>query len=300
MREALKIHKTGKLHGNLLSLTGGGGIRNFHNKDASGRGFTWTENAANLSKLPLSPTTTPTIPSIALIIFLSFSIAEIFEKVGVFQDNHGIKAKEKADQFKEDYYFFGSDEDLDDKVERIWNSLGIWWRKNRQRNGFLRLSTWRKKFQFMIDLYGMQGFFATLQYLSFKHQFAIGCSVGMIFQRITLSVGNVAFFIYVASEMMYNLKKAGEEIYETEEFHNTIDAKSMNRRHTHRQWDLDNNVCSDAIDICCDCLEKVRYTVRRSFDTILDLLNEDDNPLDDGIGTAIVGVFFGVILKSVW
>ncbi len=292
MRENFIREKVGKLQGKLPTLNGGN-MKHFHNRITSRRDLSWTDHdVGDLSPVSLLPS----IPSIAIIILASFSLAEIMSFAGLFQDQHGIQAKAKADVFRENYLSGSDDDNFEDRFEQIGDAIGNWWQKNRKRNGLLRLSTWKRKVRFMIDLYGIQGFFGTLQYLSFKHQFAIGCSVGMIFQRVALSVGQAAFFVYVASEMMYNLKKASAEMQNDDDFHNIKDARGFD---SFRRHDFDKNVCGDAIEVCSDCLEKVRFTVRSSFDAIIAVLNEDNSPLDDSVGTAIVAVIFGVILKSI-
>jgi len=199
-----------KLPKNLLSLNGGGINRNFGSNKNTFASWAQTGSAAGIpqAQATLSPPIIPSIPVIALLTILSFALSEILNFCGIFHDEHGIKAKEKADRFKEEH--FHSD-DLEETVDRIWGSAEKWWYKNRRRGGVLRTSTWRRKWQFFVNLYSVEGLFGTIHYLSFKHQFAVGCTVGMVFQKLTLATINVGFFVYVASEMLYNLRGAAEE-----------------------------------------------------------------------------------------
>jgi hypothetical protein len=207
-----------------LSLTGGGGGRggngntgffrtNYNHNHNARRGFGWESPSLSTGR----DSTAQSISSIALIIFLSFTLAEIFERFfGLFQDDHGIRSKQNTDRWKEDFLSnpdHAEEVDWIDRFDKLFDNLEDWWRRNTQeKNGIFRLDTWKKKAHLLADVHSIFGTLGTLERLSFKHQFAIGCSVGMIFQQVAWGLGNAVFFVYVASEMMYNLKCAGEEI----------------------------------------------------------------------------------------
>ena len=321
----------------VLLLTGGGRGRggngdagffqtNYNHNHNARRGSGW--ESPSLS--PTRDSTAQSIPSIALIIFLSFTLAEILERFfGLFQDDHGIRSKQNTDRWKEDFLSnLDRPEEVDwiDRFDELVDNLGDWWRRNTQeKNGILRLDTWKKKAHLLVDVHSIFGTIGTLERLSFKHQFAIGCSVGMIFQPVAWGLGNAAFFVYVASEMMYNLKCAGEEININGAIDESDDGGTSRREYfsvrddSNRprprpraskyhpdKFDQDSNnnsLLSGAIHACSDCLENVRHTARNSFDAIADTFGEHQeemNALEDGIGTAIVGVAFGVLVKSLW
>ena len=335
MRDATIIQKGITTRQKVLLLTGGGRGRggngdagffqtNYNHNHNARRGSGW--ESPSLS--PTRDSTAQSIPSIALIIFLSFTLAEILERFfGLFQDDHGIRSKQNTDRWKEDFLSnLDRPEEVDwiDRFDELVDNLGDWWRRNTQeKNGILRLDTWKKKAHLLVDVHSIFGTIGTLERLSFKHQFAIGCSVGMIFQPVAWGLGNAAFFVYVASEMMYNLKCAGEEINingaidesddggtSRREYFSVRDDSNRPRSRASKyhpdKFDQDSNnnsLLSGAIHACSDCLENVRHTARNSFDAIADTFGENQeemNALEDGIGTAIVGVVFGVLVKSLW
>jgi len=234
----------------------------------------------------------PSIANIALLTFISFALAEIFNYCGIFQDDVGIKASRQADKFASEH--FDSD-DFEGTADRIGNTARNWWhRTRRSREKLFQLSTWKKKWNYILNLYNIKGLIGTLQCLSFKHQFAIGCTVGMLCQNVSLAAVSVGFYIYVASEMLYNLREAGrddEEYY----YANENEQTSPFRRGCEES---STNQITSAINVCSECLEGVRSSVRQSVDRIFQMLEGTDEDFDNGVGTVIVGAVFGVILKT--
>ena len=232
-----------------------------------------------LSQVPTTnPPMIPSIPSIALLAILSFSIAEILSYCGLFQDEYGLEAKEKADQFREDVF----DCDREVSIANLEYYARNWWEKNRKGpDGILCLSAWKKKCRFMFDLYTFGGIKSTLRYLSFKHQFAIGCTIGMISQRLTFATIRVGVFVFFASEIMYNVKTIPHESEEA--FYDDV----SNPR--------PSNVFENIISLCCDCLDRIRFTVKKSVDAVVEMFDGSD----DSIGTLIGGILFGLLLKSI-
>lgn len=244
---------------------------------------------------PCSPSEiVPSIANIALLTFISFALAEIFNYCGLFQDDDGIKASQQADKFASEH--FDSSDDFEGTADRIWNTAQNWWLRNkRSREKLFQLSTWKQKWNYILNLYNIKGFVGLVQCLAFKHQFAIGCTAGMLCQNISLAVISVGFYVYVASEMLYNLREAArdsdEEYYYANENRNTSPFRSGSKESF-------TNPITSAMNLCTECLEGVRTAVRQSVDRIFQMLEGTDEDFDNGVGTVIVGAVFGVVLKT--
>jgi len=328
----LNFGPTLTLEQRVLSLHRGGG---FYGRNKHG-GIPWDPRsyapiATSSSSAAVSSEIIPPLPQIALITLLSFTLAEILNFCGMFEDEEGIKAKQDADEFRKEY-FLDSDSDDDDqayykmetKMNNLWNAFQAWFHHNRTSSrGILRLSTWKNKYQFMVQYCNIMGPVGTLKFLSFKHQFGLGCTAGMVFQKIVLQSVNVVFFVYVGSEMLHNLKQARDLGKEEGGQEGTERTRSKSRE---RSWDnskddvhiLPSSLFNRAkyskkmqrkarnpLETAWDVLDSIRISVRSAVTQVMKILNgmseiddENDDLWDDSLGTIVVGVAVGVLIKS--
>jgi hypothetical protein len=279
------------LHSNPLRIRGGG---NFGRQNIYAR---YSEGASAATPSSVPSEVLPLVQNVALFTFISFAMAELLNYCGLFKDEDGIKASRQAEEFAEEH--FDSPDDFQATADRLWDTTQNWWTRNRRsRGGLLQLSTWKKKWHFLLNLYNMKGPRGTLQCLSFKHQFAIGCTIGMVCQQFSLATVSVAFYVYVASEMLYNLREAGRDFANDD----TNFYRTNENQHTSsygQNFDkTGTNKISNILNICSDCLEQVRSAVRQSADRVVTMLEGTDEDFDNGVGTIIAGAVFGLLLKS--
>ena len=234
----------------------------------------------------------PSIQNVAIFTFVSFAIAEVLNYCGLFQDAHGIKASRQAEEFATEH--FNSSDDFETTADRLWDTAQNWWTRNRRsKGGILQLSTWKKKWHFLLNLYNIKGLRGTLQCLSFKHQFAIGCTAGMVCQQFSLATLSVAFYVYVASEMLHNLREAGLK----KEFYRT-NRNQQTPLHGQKSDETPKNQLANTLNVCSECLERVRSAVRQSAGSLFQMLEGTDEDFDNGVGTIVAGAIFGLLLKT--
>ena len=159
-----------KVCANTLLSFRAGGISTFRKNNifCSG-GFGLTRNLEGLSISPPTPIIS-TFQSIAILTLLSFTIAEILNFCGIFRDENGMKGMEQKEKLKG--YLSTFDDDLEMGFEQILKSTRIWLNSSRKR--LFPLSKWWEKIKLLGRVYEILGPLGTIQYLSFKHQFAVG------------------------------------------------------------------------------------------------------------------------------
>jgi hypothetical protein len=255
-------------------------------------------NSSNANK-PISPSSLSLIITCAI---MSFAIAEILNYCGIFHDETGLEATRRKQSFLDISH------DFDSALEYILDGMDNWWMRNKfQKGGILQWSTWKDKVQRGIDLYTNRGFLGSLQCLSFKHQFAVGSTVGMLCQGISRTVASTTFLVFVASEMLQNIMKDsgdGGGMYHDDESYDDHDddddSKSILHRHGRYSDNHDIDHGTRIISLSLKCIQKIRSTIRQSMDAFVDFLNGTDEDFDNSIGTFIVGIGFGLLVKTIF
>mmetsp|Transcript_4850 Transcript_4850/g.7164 ORF Transcript_4850/g.7164 Transcript_4850/m.7164 type:complete len:399 (-) Transcript_4850:80-1276(-) len=166
---------------------------------------------------------------------VSLSLSEAFNYLGLFHDENGIRAKEAADQFFERHKQHSSN-DTSTVVESILSSLVIgildWVDVNvREEGGLLHLPTIVDKIEYLVQegrnisngsntnmntntsakkntvqwQYQWRRWKRRIQNMPFKHQFAIGTTLGMILHSGSVLISKVALITYMLSEVSYNI-----------------------------------------------------------------------------------------------
>jgi hypothetical protein len=287
----------------------------FHNNNR----FFSLENTRSASFFDSNPSSNsnPTLQGSILLILLSFALSELLSWFGLFQDSSGLGDQERAKQFGRTWFGNHNQDDaeneeyneatLEEKMDDLADSFRSWCRRSRKRGGIFHLPTWKKRLVGLSEacsLFGVYDTFHTV--LSFKHQFAIGCSVGMIFQQTAKMVMNIGLGVYVFSEIIYNIKKAGEEFkehdervysYSSDEDDDDDDSSRHSFERVHR--DVPTFGLSNTVNILLERLDQFRVEVRRRISSIGQPVDNSHHwYFDDSEGTAIVGAIVGIILKS--
>lgn len=249
-------------------------------------------NGASSHNIPSSSSCSdilPSLPNIILITAFSFALSEMLNFCGIFQDRPGRKGKQKSREFISQ---FDSDSDFDTNADRIFESIEGWWyRQRNQRGGIFQIKTWKRRFNAIWNVYQHLGFAGLLHHFSFKHQFAIGCTVGMIFHRLSMSLAMIGFYIYVGSEMLSNMQEfssdefSKNEMFPIPRYHPDDDNK-------------EDSIISNILEVSSSVLDRIRWAGRKAFQSLIQMLNDSDETFDNGVGTIIIGVVSGIILKS--
>jgi hypothetical protein len=259
----------------------------------------------------------PTLQGSILFVLFSFSLSEVLSWFGLFQDSRGLGDQERAKEFgrrwfpinDQDEFQTSRDEyngiNFEEKMEICIDSFRLWCSRSRKKGGIFHLPTWRKRLIGLSEAFSLFGVYDTFHTVfSFKHQFAIGCSLGMIFQQ-TVKMGlNIGLGVYVFSEIIYNIQKAGEEFKEHDERIYTYSSDDENDGASgypfdQSHLDMPSFGLSNAVSIVLDRLDQVRVEVRRILSSIQSIDSTNHHwYFDDSEGTAIVGAIVGIILKS--
>ena len=257
----------------------------------------------------------PTLQGSIIFILFSFALSEVLSWFGLFQDSSGLGDHERAKKFGGKWFQNDPDDSkiceeyneihFEEKIESFIDSFLLWCRRSRRKGGIFHLPTWRKRLVGLSEACSLFGVYDTFHTVfSFKHQFAIGCSIGMIFHHTVKTALNIGLGVYVLSEIIYNIQKAGEEFKEHEEriyTYSSDEEEDGASQYPFQQSHLDIPTfgLSNAIGTVLDSLNQVRLEVRRRISSIgqpMDSMNHWY--FDDSEGTAIVGAIVGIILKS--
>ncbi|GFH45709.1 predicted protein [Chaetoceros tenuissimus] len=249
-------------------------------------------NGASSQNIPSSSSCSdimPSLPNILLLTAFSFALSEMLNFCGLFQDRPGRKGKQQSREFMSQ---FDSDSDFDTNADRLFESIEGWWyRQRHQRGGILQIKTWKRRFSAIWNVYQHLGFAGLLHHFSFKHQFAIGCSVGMIFHRLSMSLAMIGFYIYVGSEMLSNMQEFSRdefgknEMFPISRYHPDDDSK-------------EDNIISNILEVSSCVLDRIRWAGRQGFQCLIQMLNDSDETFDNSVGTIIIGIIIGVGIKS--
>jgi hypothetical protein len=252
----------------------------------------------------------PSLPAVAILTIAAFALAELLSFCGIFLDEEGVEAKRKARGFWDKHA--NTSGDAFDSIDNIIIDLESWWHRHRtKRVGIFRLDTWKRRVNLILDTVGTFGYLRSIQLLSSKHQFAIGCAIGMSFQKISLIAIKTAFVAYVSSEMAYNFRTAKSDSHDEDS-----DSESESERYkkkdqfykrrnnffpddAHSEFDdittsLKKGLDEKSADICTN-LERFRHFTRRKVDEFKTLMSEPHKTTwEDNV---IVGVAFGIFVK---
>lgn len=257
--------------------------------------------AANHVNSPVSPSSS--FSTIITCAILSFAIAEILNCCGIFHDESGLEATRRKNNFLDEY--MSSNNDLDSTLESILDGMELWWVRNRfHKGGILQWSTWKERIERGLDLYATRGFWGSLQCLCFKHQFAVGSMVGMMCQGISRTAGYTAFLAFVLGEMLQNVLKKDNSYFngmcqkdddgDDHRPHHCYQGTSRHSRHEN----VDHGTTINSISL--KCIETIQSIFRQSVDSLIDFLNGTDEEFDNSIGTIIVGIAFGLVVKTIF
>lgn len=254
----------------------------------------------------------PALQETLIMIFISLLFAEVLSYFGLFQDSSGIQDQERARRFgmnwfgeKHDSGSEFNDDDWDIKVDRAVLSFRTWIRRSWKKGGILHLPTWKKRWLAVSEACSLFGVYDTFHAVfSFKHQFAIGCSIGMVFYPVVKTMINICLGTYLMSEIIYNAKRAGEDFREHEEktyVYSSDDEDDQNQQKLHKSEESDVawDSLSTPLHELFHQLDQFRLAVRQRVSIVgQPLKSEDFWKMNDSEGTVIVGAVFGMILKS--
>ncbi len=163
---------------------------------------------SNTATATATATILPSIPSVLTYTLFSLALAELLSFSGFFQDEDGINAKQRADEFKKEYINL-QEEDFDTNIDQFLDSLFTrihkWQTQIVHEMKLLSLSSLKRRIFFVRNLYDEYGLWGTLSFLSFKYQFVLGSIVGMIFQNLSSLLVKASIITYVASAMQSSL-----------------------------------------------------------------------------------------------
>lgn len=254
-----------------------------------------------------SPTSTimPSLPTLAILTIAAFAIAELLSFCGIFLDDEGVEAKKRARGIWDKHV--NTSEDAFDSFDSLVDDLEKWWYRQRtKRGGILRLDTWKRRINLILETVGAIGVFRSIKLLSSKHQFAIGCAIGMSFQKLSLIAIKMALVAYASSEMAYNFRTAKSKFPDEDSESESFKKKDKfdKRRNnfipdSHSEFDdiairLKEGLDERSADICIN-LERLRLFARRKVDEFKILMLEPHRTTwEDNV---IVGVAFGIFAK---
>ena len=250
----------------------------------------------------------PSLPTLAILTITAFALAELLSFCGIFLDEEGVEAKRKSRGFWDKHV--NSSGDAFDSIDSIIIDLENWWHRHRtKRGGILRLDTWKTRVNLILDTVGTFGYLRSIQILPSKHQFAIGCAIGMSFQKMSLIAIKTAFVAYVSSEMAYNFRTEKSDSHNEDSESERERYKKKDQFYKHRKKFIPDDAHSEFDDITislkkgldeksadiCTNLERFRHFTRRKVDEFKTLMSEPQRTTwEDNV---IVGIAFGIFVK---
>ena len=209
--------------------------------------------SGNLSILPFI--IIPSLPQIALITGLSFTMAELFNYCGIFHDEIGDSATNNAREF------INSHESVEHGLADLSYHALDWIEYNiKDDGGLFHLPTVKKRVE---HLFRMQTIDFKMNRLSFKHQWAIGSTIGMVFHSSAIVIAKVFTIAYLLSEMSANI--VSTHVVEN----NGSDSRFYNGIQDFFDNEEDSTKTDETIDFIFDA---IRYS-RRLVIRCLGLLN---------------------------
>jgi hypothetical protein len=310
-------------------------LRYFPSSTTSGVVPTITTSTSNCDGISLLPfIIIPTLPQIMISIITSFTIAEILNYCGLFQDENGQQAKQRAIAFFDTSNDTNTQNNMDDidsttaLINKLTSGIYHWVEGNIKYyviDGNIFHLNLLSSFQTKVDNllnYGVgngstdkgtkssrgQDWNSTIRQMAFKTQFAIGSALGMILHSSSILVAKVGIITYLLSEISYNFvvnyekqqKKEGEDSEEQPYLYEEL-----------RDFFQDD----EKTDLVFDAVHQVRHLIfrclrfwNRKFNGLrLKIRSFISNPQEslhqifdgtwmDQDGTIIAGFVFGIVL----
>jgi len=322
------------VHNIVLNTRGGeGGWRQFNmdNNGAQTKSSSWRYPTATHSSSSMYrynkdiSLLLPSFPQITSMILFSFIVSEVLNYCGLFQDENGHKAKEEAS------HFFNQHETIEsaffdvlgctfDKIENFWNEKKVVIEKCKQK--LLHVMD-----RFDSSQWDNINYRIRWTKLSFKHQFAIGSSIGMILHRLSFEIVKLSVIIYVSSEILENIQEniQRDNNNNNKRYNPSRNGVKYNHNFNEKDYDSDDNVdhgfsgefddAESALNTLCETIkassniflhsldfitEKLRW-LRCGIRSILESPERILGKIFDGSwmdqeGTLFVGFLFGTFL----
>jgi hypothetical protein len=130
--------------------------------------------------------------------------------------------------------------------------------------------------------------------------------VGMMCQGISRTAGYTAFLVFVVGEMLQNVQKKESSGFsgmcqkdddgDDDDDHPHHYYQGTSRHSRHENVDYSTTI----ISISLKCIETIQPIFRQSVDSLIDFLSGTDEEFDNSIGTIIVGIAFGLVVKTIF